>query len=596
MNLVKNHVCQLPSAKWQFYALLFFILIIFTAIFINTAWVNEDAFITFRAVDNFLKGYGPVYNVGERVQVYTHPLWYFLITAAIGIFKNHYYTVIVLSYICLMITIWLIFTKLKREDNLLQIIAAFLALLVSRAFMDFSSSGLENPLLHLLLVIYVCVLTLSKDNLKRFFYTSLLYNLIFLTRPDAIVIITPISLYLLVITIKSHGFKSTFKYALFSVFPTLAWEIFSLIYYGIFVPNTALSKLNIHYSHMELFNRGLAYFKFNLQHDPITLMTIALSFIFVWFNKNMFAKFLMIGVVLQLLYICYGGADYMLGRFLTTSVLVAVLSLIIMEFHVIKLRKFVTTCSMSLTTFLVVMLPDCYGINLLYSINHSSMFIDWKLYGVADEKANCFQDLGLIPVLKKHNGNPYKHNWFREAQEKNIVNQEKTILTVVAGMPAWYAGEKPYFIDPHGLINPYISRLPALPNKRIGHYERVFPKGYFETLMTGKNVIKDPMLAQLYDDVAQVTQSKSLWSKERFAAIYRLNSGYYKNIHKNFDFNDDDTLIIKINNEKYFTNNVIGLFFYSRRKSLIFNDHIFYLSDDEKHVPLEKLPAFRLFN
>ena len=69
------------------YVLYFFI---FTLAFVNTAWVTEDTFITFRAVDNFLAGYGPVWNVGERVQVYTHPLWYFLLVIGIGIFRHHY--------------------------------------------------------------------------------------------------------------------------------------------------------------------------------------------------------------------------------------------------------------------------------------------------------------------------------------------------------------------------------------------------------------------------------------------------------------------------------------------------------------------------
>ena len=596
MNLTKN--------KLSNYALLTFILIVFTVIFINTAHVTEDAFITFRAVDNFLKGYGPVYNVGERVQVYTHPLWYFLITAAIGIFKNHYYTVIVLSYICLMITIWLILIKLRREDNLMQIIAALLALLVSRAFMDYSSSGLENPLLHLLLVIYVCVLTLQKDNLKRFFYTSLLYNLIFLTRPDAIVIITPISSYFLAITIKSHGLKQTLKYALFSVCPTLAWEMFSLIYYGSLVPNTALSKVNISYPRIELFDRGIAYLKFNLREDTVTLVTIICSFIFVWFNKNIYAKILMLGVVLQMLYICYVGADYMLGRFLTTSILVAMLSFILMEFNNIVLKRVFINCSIFLTVFLVVLFfPLYYGANLSYSIDHDRKYtyrIHWNLYGVSDEKVNYFQELGLIPVIKKHSGDPYTYPWIIEAKEKNIANKNITILAVVAGMPAWYADEKPYFLEPHGLTNPYTSRLPALPKKRIGHYERVFPKGYLETLMTGKNVITDPMLAKLYDDVALQTQG-SLWRKERFFAIWRLNSGYYKKIHENFDFNNTDTLMIKVDDEsfikgdrsKYNTNNILAL--YMDTKSFIFTDNIFFLSNEGVPIPLNTLPTFSPF-
>jgi arabinofuranosyltransferase len=38
-------------------------------------WVQEDAFINFRIVDNLLAGHGPVFNVGERVEVYSDPLW-----------------------------------------------------------------------------------------------------------------------------------------------------------------------------------------------------------------------------------------------------------------------------------------------------------------------------------------------------------------------------------------------------------------------------------------------------------------------------------------------------------------------------------------
>src|SRR3972149_217673 len=43
-----------------------------------TAWVSDDAYITFRSLENFLAGYGPVYNVGGRVQTFAHRLWFFL--------------------------------------------------------------------------------------------------------------------------------------------------------------------------------------------------------------------------------------------------------------------------------------------------------------------------------------------------------------------------------------------------------------------------------------------------------------------------------------------------------------------------------------
>ena len=137
--------------------LLYLFIIPFSLVFFNAAWVAEDAFITFRAVDNLLNGYGPVWNVGERVQVYTHPLWYILLSIGIGIFKQGYWVAIGLSYIC-FVSLWFILVRFIKDVGVsYRSLLVLLVLLLSRAFMDFSSSGLENPLVHLLLAIYVAI-------------------------------------------------------------------------------------------------------------------------------------------------------------------------------------------------------------------------------------------------------------------------------------------------------------------------------------------------------------------------------------------------------------------------------------------------------
>src|SRR5262245_12252519 len=38
-------------------------------------WIDDDGFINLRIVRNLLSGQGPVYNLGERVEVGTSPLW-----------------------------------------------------------------------------------------------------------------------------------------------------------------------------------------------------------------------------------------------------------------------------------------------------------------------------------------------------------------------------------------------------------------------------------------------------------------------------------------------------------------------------------------
>jgi len=56
-----------------------FALAFFFFVMVKNAWLSDDAYITLRTVYNFIHGYGLTWNVGERVQTYTHPLWMFLL-------------------------------------------------------------------------------------------------------------------------------------------------------------------------------------------------------------------------------------------------------------------------------------------------------------------------------------------------------------------------------------------------------------------------------------------------------------------------------------------------------------------------------------
>ena len=62
----------------QFLILLLFVTYIF--LLVKTAWLSDDAYITFRTIDNFVNGYGLRWNIAERVQSFTHPLWLLLLS------------------------------------------------------------------------------------------------------------------------------------------------------------------------------------------------------------------------------------------------------------------------------------------------------------------------------------------------------------------------------------------------------------------------------------------------------------------------------------------------------------------------------------
>ncbi|MGC9054758.1 MAG: hypothetical protein ACP5KS_12855, partial [Candidatus Hydrogenedens sp.] len=73
---------------WTFFAILF----------LRTAWLCDDAYISFRTVDNAVNGYGLRWNINERVQVYTHPLWLFLHIPFYFLTKEMFLTPIFISF------------------------------------------------------------------------------------------------------------------------------------------------------------------------------------------------------------------------------------------------------------------------------------------------------------------------------------------------------------------------------------------------------------------------------------------------------------------------------------------------------------------
>ena len=125
---------------------------VFLALLLRTAWLSDDGLITLRTVLNLTHGYGLTFNIAERVQTYTHPLWMLMLTGAYLVVGNVYYAAIGLSVSVSLFVFWL---TLRETATSAQVWIVAAVLLSSHAFVDFSTSGLENPLSNLLLVAFV---------------------------------------------------------------------------------------------------------------------------------------------------------------------------------------------------------------------------------------------------------------------------------------------------------------------------------------------------------------------------------------------------------------------------------------------------------
>lgn len=132
-----------------------FVVLIFLYAFtvLRNAYVADDAYITLRTVDNFVNGYGLTWNTIERVQAYTHPLWMLLLSAIYFFTREAFYTTIFLSIIISITSFTFVILNAQQFANKFSIIAGLTILILSKAFIDYSTSGLENPLSHLILAI-----------------------------------------------------------------------------------------------------------------------------------------------------------------------------------------------------------------------------------------------------------------------------------------------------------------------------------------------------------------------------------------------------------------------------------------------------------
>ena len=86
-----------------------------------------------------------------------------------------------------------------------------------------------------------------------------------------------------------------------------------------------------------------------------------------------------------------------------------------------------------------------------------------------------------------------------------------------------------HLLDECALADPLLAHLPAIysPEWRTGHYRRLIPPGYKETLETGQDRIKDRGLHDFYEHLTTLTSSERIWSWVRLKEIAAVNAGRY---------------------------------------------------------------------
>jgi len=493
------------------------LLLVFFAVLVRTAWISDDGLISLRTVMNVTHGNGLTFNAGERVQTYTHPLWLALLTASSLAFGNVYYATFALS---IAVSLWVFWLAVSRANSTWQAWVAAAALLSSRAFTDYATSGLETPLVNLLLVVFAgAVLREGGAPGRRLAVLWTLASLVYLARPDAVLIVAPM---LLVATFRARPRLAAARAAALGLLPAAAWTAFAIVYYGFPFPNTAYAKLGMDINTAQLWKQGAIYVIDAFDRDPLTPVLMLFAIATAWMTarggENRFsrgaARAMAAGIALYVVYVVSIGGDFMSGRFFAVPFLAAVL--VLTRFVEGDRRTWIAA---------VAACAVLGAVSARMPLMSDSRYDDRgvKHGGIVDERAFYLKSNSLVFASMVKFENP---DWDARKPAGPTPVLDTCGLMGEGGL-GW--GPHYYLLDECALADPLLARLPAVFKEewRPGHFRRAVPKGYRASVAAGGNAIEDPQLHEFYAHLSRITRSKRLWSRERLLTIWRMNTGAY---------------------------------------------------------------------
>jgi arabinofuranosyltransferase len=491
---------------------------VYVVLVYRTAWLSDDAFITLRTVSNLLNGYGLRWNIAERVQTFTHPLWMLWLTGAHAISGEPFYSTLYLSWLVSCAAVAVLF--LGTHGGAVERALSLGLLIFSKAFVEYSSSGLENPLTHLWLACFV-VAYLRRDARGSLVPISAILGLAMLTRLDTGLLYAPAWLFCL----RDRSWRERAGAAFIVGLPIAGWLAFSLVYYGFLWPNTAYAKLGVgEIAGLHRLTEALWYFATSLFSDPLTLggwLAIAVLML----RRRDAARIALIGgSALSLGYVVAIGGDFMSGRFFSAPFFMAVACLAssdALSSARVRYGALALAAALILSGGRPTLLTGAdYGV-----LRETDAV---NIFGVHDARAEFFRHTSLInsdvmsPARRDHPWTGAGHT-LRETVARDPRQRVRAIDAI--GLSGYYAGPDVHIVDRWALADPLLARFPASVGA-VGHYTRSIPTGYLESLSSGRNFISDPVIADYYDQLSVIVRG-ALFTRERWRAIWAFNTGAY---------------------------------------------------------------------
>ncbi|MBS1817816.1 MAG: hypothetical protein JSU08_07800 [Acidobacteria bacterium] len=519
------------------------LLILFTYIFLANAWMGDDAYITYRVVWNFVHGHGLTFNPDERVQAYTHPLWMFVMSAAHFITREFFFTGTFVSWAFDVATLVVL---MRWTRNIPRAALLVVWLLTSKAFVDYTDSGLENPLSYLLIALFYTQYLdrtwgMAPDS-KELRRLTVLGSLAFLNRPDAALLFV-VPLGELVLLALRRRPRRAIAPVLVGIAPAVAWLAFATFYYGFPLPNTYYAKVANGIPKFLMYKQGFAYVLNSASHDPITLGTIALALL-IAVKPGGAARRAALSAAVYCVYTVSVGGDFMSGRFFALPFLIAAMTV------VPTMATLGAPAALAGLVAYNVLMP----IVPIKTTGKYDAAWAWRTQnGIKDERGHYHQGTNIL-----------FYSPFRQLPDFVWVNEgtsfrngpEKVTVQGSIGFYGLYAGPEKFLVDRNALSDPLLARMPVSPRLYFeffaGHYFRDLPEGYLESVDQNRNLLTDPLLHDYYDRLRNVTRGP-LFSASRLRDILALNLGRYRKLHEQILKRRSIALSIRADNERFRT-------------------------------------------
>lgn len=494
------------AATWRRLLAVLFALA-FALIAVRLAWVGDDAYITLRTVENQATGNGLRWNVDDRVQTYTHPLWMLVLSLGRVCSGEVFFTAIWLG---VALSTAAVARLLWGARSVTHVAIVGLCMLTAHALGEYATSGLETSLTYLLLVAFAGVA--AREPSPRNFGTAvLLASLLATNRMDLALVCAPA----VVAAMRGLSWRTIVGRGALGALPFAAWLGFASIYYGTPLPVTALAKafgLGIPAGDLAL--QGLRYLWHAVVHDPVLVAGIAAGLVVGLRERS--CRWLALGMPLYLLYVVKVGGDFMAGRFLLPPFVVAL--------WLLARAPRVPRALLLVPLLGALWSPPPWTHGPADDHVDTSNEAILAAHGIVDERCVYYPQQGLWSPVRDGvlrfgalNENPIAWPQPRTAR---WVSTSGAVGTFGFG-----AGATGHVVDAM-LCDPLLARLPAADPHvwRIGHVLRRIPEGYLETVAFGDNRIVHPGLHRYYD-VLHTVLTAPVWSGERWRALLAMWRG-----------------------------------------------------------------------